>query len=95
MDCIEFWKKNSPKYPILYEFFLVYGGAAASSSPSDRLFSLTGYQVWDRRNKISSERVEFCSLGTMSKFGFILYGTNGIEAINKLITNYSKRNIKI
>ncbi|RNA13388.1 hypothetical protein BpHYR1_032683 [Brachionus plicatilis] len=33
--------------------------AASSSSPSERLFSLTGYQVWDRRNKISSERVEY------------------------------------
>ena len=58
-DCIEFWKKNSAKYPILYEFFLVYGGAAASSSPSERLFSSIGYQVWDRRNKISPERVEY------------------------------------
>lgn len=57
-DCVEFWKQNSNKYPILYEFFLVYGGAAASSSPSERVFSSTGYQVWDRRNKISPERVE-------------------------------------
>ncbi|RNA32443.1 hypothetical protein BpHYR1_043867 [Brachionus plicatilis] len=47
------------KCPILKEFFLVYGGAATSSSPSERLFSLNGYQVWDRRNKISSERVEY------------------------------------
>ncbi|RNA18328.1 hypothetical protein BpHYR1_040244 [Brachionus plicatilis] len=33
MDCIEFWKKNSAKYPILKEFCLVNGGAASSSSP--------------------------------------------------------------
>ncbi|RNA44515.1 hypothetical protein BpHYR1_051253 [Brachionus plicatilis] len=40
------------------------GEAAASSSPSERLFSLTSYQAWDRRNKISPERVDYTGLFT-------------------------------
>ena len=58
-DCaIEFWTKHKVKYPILYEYFITYAIAPASSTPSERLFSRTNYQVRDRRNKISPEKVE-------------------------------------
>lgn len=55
---LEYWKVNKVKYPILYEFFLRYGNIQGTSVPSERVFADAGYQVWDRRNKISPDRVE-------------------------------------
>ncbi|RNA02445.1 zinc finger BED domain-containing 4-like, partial [Brachionus plicatilis] len=57
-NAVEFWNLNKYKYPILHEFFVNYAIAPATSSPSERLFSKANYQVWDRRNKISPEKVE-------------------------------------
>ncbi|CAF0985650.1 unnamed protein product [Brachionus calyciflorus] len=57
-DVFNFWKTNAIKYPILVEYFKTYALAPATSTASERLFKRTGYQVWDRRNKISPERVE-------------------------------------
>ncbi|CAF1098726.1 unnamed protein product, partial [Brachionus calyciflorus] len=54
----EYWKFNRVKFPILFEFFKMYGNIQGSSTPSERVFSHVGYQIWDRRNKISPNRVE-------------------------------------
>jgi len=57
-NVMDFWKENATKYPILVEYFKSYASSPATSTASERLFSKTGYQIWDRRNKISPERVE-------------------------------------
>jgi len=43
--------KNAP------ESFKIYSALPAMSTASERLFSSAGYQVWDRRKKISPEKV--------------------------------------
>ena len=58
LDIIEFWQTNSKKFPILYDLFLIYHAIPGFSTPSERVFSDSEYQVWDRRNKISTLMVE-------------------------------------
>jgi hypothetical protein len=41
----------------LNEQFKIYSALPAMSTASERLFSSAGYQVWDRRKKISPEKV--------------------------------------
>ena len=55
---LNFWKTHQTKYPQLFKLFKILYTIPATSTPSERLFSDAGYQVWDRRNKISPERVE-------------------------------------
>lgn len=57
-DMIEFWSENKNKYPILFQYFKIYATAPATNTPSKRIFSKTGYQIWDRRNKISPDKVD-------------------------------------
>ncbi|RNA15917.1 hypothetical protein BpHYR1_040358 [Brachionus plicatilis] len=54
----EFWKNNKSKYRILFEYFKCYATAQATSTPSERIFSRTNYQIWDRRNNISPEKIK-------------------------------------
>jgi hypothetical protein len=58
IDPIDFWKANMQMYPILYKAFLFFMAIPATSVPSERLFSHAGYNVWDRRNRISDQNVE-------------------------------------
>ena len=54
----EFWNDNKNKYPILFEYFKTIASAQATRTPSKRIFSRTGYQIWDKRNKLKPEKVE-------------------------------------
>ena len=45
------------KIRLIFELSKYFHALPATSTPSERLFSRVGYQVWDRRNKISSEKV--------------------------------------
>ena len=58
MNAVEFRKLNSNKYPIVFSVFEYLFTIPATSTPSERLFSKAGIQVWDRRNKIYPEKVE-------------------------------------
>ena len=54
----EFWSGYHNKYPLLTSVYKKLCSIPATSTPSERLFSASGYQIWDRRNKISPQRVE-------------------------------------
>lgn len=56
-DPIEFWKKNSSKYPTLSNVFKKVFSIPASSVPSEQLFSHSGYTIWDRRTRLSPTKV--------------------------------------
>ncbi|RNA43253.1 hypothetical protein BpHYR1_024753 [Brachionus plicatilis] len=42
----EFWNDNKNKYPILFKYFKTLASAQATSTPSERIFSRTSYQVF-------------------------------------------------
>jgi hypothetical protein len=50
--------QNKTIFPVIYEQFKIYHALSAMSTASERLFSSAGYQVCDRRNKISPEIIE-------------------------------------
>ena len=53
----EFQEQNKAIFLVIYEQLKIYYALPAMSTASERLFSNAGYQVWDRRNKISPEKV--------------------------------------
>lgn len=61
-NAAEFWalmaKSQNKPYPILCCFIPYFFSVPATSTPSERLFSSTGYQVWDRRNRLKPVKVE-------------------------------------
>jgi hypothetical protein len=57
LDIFKLWEQNKTIFPVIYEQFKIYYALPAMSTPSERLFSSAGYQVWDRGNKISPEKV--------------------------------------
>lgn len=61
-NAAEFWavleKSQNKPYPILCSFVPYFFSVPATSTPSERLFSSTGYQVWDRRNRLNPVKVE-------------------------------------
>jgi hypothetical protein len=59
-DSLLFWKNKGSKerYHILSEVVKMIGSIQATSTPSERLFSCANYQVWDRRNRISPDKLE-------------------------------------
>ncbi|RNA24201.1 zinc finger BED domain-containing 1-like [Brachionus plicatilis] len=57
-DAIAFWKNNIYEYPILSILASVILAAPATSVPSKRLFSHAGYQLWDRRKRLSKANFE-------------------------------------
>ena len=54
----EYWDANAKKFPVIFEIFKMYHSIPAMSVPSERVFSGAEHQVWDRRNKISPEKVD-------------------------------------
>ena len=54
----DFWENSKKKYPHVYNLFKIYYNICATSTTSERLFSDTGYQIWDRRNRLSPNKVE-------------------------------------
>jgi hypothetical protein len=53
-----YWLQNKDTYPGLFYCFTYLFTLPASSVPCEQLFSHTGYNVWDRRNRLSPESVE-------------------------------------
>ena len=54
----QFWKLNEKKFPLLSRVAKRFMCAQATSTPSERLFSATGYTVWDRRNALSPIKID-------------------------------------
>ncbi|RNA07165.1 zinc finger BED domain-containing 1-like [Brachionus plicatilis] len=69
IEPVEFWKQNKENFPILYQIFIRVFCTPATSVPSEQLFSYAGYSVWDRRNKISPENLNFIRNTTYSNIG--------------------------
>lgn len=55
---LKFWLDNKLSFPILSEIAALFLAAPATSVPSECLFSLSGYQCWDRRNRLLPENLE-------------------------------------
>ena len=58
-NVVDFWKSNSKKYPVIFKLFKQHHFVPGSSTPSERKFSHCGEQVWDRRNTIAQDTVEY------------------------------------
>ena len=54
---IDYWRQNQEIYPGLAYCFKRISCIHGSSVPSEKLFSVAGKTVWDRRNKIAPEKV--------------------------------------
>ena len=56
----QFWKLklNQQKFPVIFYLFKTHHAVPATSTPSERLFSATDYQIWDRRNRLDPQKVE-------------------------------------
>ena len=54
----EYWNANGKKFPVIFEIFKMNHSIPAMSVPSERVFSGAEHQEWDRRNKISPEKVD-------------------------------------
>ena len=50
--------KENTKFPGLRSVYQQIASIQATSTASERLFSKAGYQLWDRRSRISSGKVE-------------------------------------
>ena len=57
LDPLAWWRVNSIKYPLIAQLARQYLGIPATSTKSERTFSLTGQLVTPRRNCLSSEKV--------------------------------------
>ena len=53
-----FWELQKTKFPLLYHCYKRIFCIPATSVPCEQLFSLTGYSLWDRRNKLSPEKLD-------------------------------------
>lgn len=58
MDTVEYWRANKDVYPALFYCSKRIFILPATSVPAERLFSLSGYNIWDRRNRLHPERAE-------------------------------------
>ena len=56
-NVLTWWKENQKHYPHLFKIARSYLHIPATSVPSERIFSLAGYIVCDRRSKILSKNV--------------------------------------
>lgn len=70
-DVLDYWSYNKSQFPILSSLASIILAAPATSVPSERFFSHAGYQLWDRRNRLSKLRFE--------KMMFIYENENGLE----------------
>jgi hypothetical protein len=57
IDVLTWWFNNKKKFPILSQIVKRSYCATATSVPSEILFSASGYTIWDRRNSLSSNKV--------------------------------------
>ncbi len=58
INVLEWWSKNQKLFPNLSKVVLQTFCCPATSVPSERLFSASGYTVWDRRNSLSPRKLE-------------------------------------
>ena len=58
IEPIEFWKQNKDAYPCLFYCFVIISSIPGTSVPSERLFSVSGNDISDRRNRLSPEKVD-------------------------------------
>ena len=57
VDPIKWWSEKKHAYPKLYEIFLQKFCIAATSVPSERIFSKAGQILVDRRNRLSGKKL--------------------------------------
>ena len=57
LNVLSFWHNKRKKFPILHSVVKRLFVAQATSTPAERLFSASGYTVWDRRNRLSPSKV--------------------------------------
>ena len=57
INVLSWWKKNKNQFPHIFQFVRSNLHIPATSVPSERIFSLAGYIVRDRRSKILSRNV--------------------------------------
>lgn len=55
---LEWWKEHSEVFPTLYPLAMKHLSVLATSLPSERLFSVAGEVMSERRNRISHENLE-------------------------------------
>ena len=53
----QLWKINEKKSPLLSKVAKRFMCAQATSTPSERLFSAAGYNIWDRRCSLKPSKV--------------------------------------
>ena len=58
INVLAWWFKHQKMFPILSQIARRLICAQATSTPSERLFSATGYTVWDRRNALSPIKID-------------------------------------
>ena len=56
IDPLEFWLEKSKFFPILGEIVERIFTGQGTSTPSERLFSCSGYQIWDSRICLSPNK---------------------------------------
>ena len=56
-NVLNWWKENQKSYPNLFKLAKAYLHIPATSVPSERIFSLAGYIVCDRRSRILADNV--------------------------------------
>ena len=57
INVLTWWKTNQNQFPHLFQFVRANLHIPATSVPAERIFSLAGYIVRDRRSKILSKNV--------------------------------------
>ena len=55
---MQFWESKKKDFKLLHHLAMEYIPAVATSTASERLFSAAGFQLKDRRNRISPEHAE-------------------------------------
>ena len=56
-NVLQWWKENKTFFPCLFKAAQAYLHIPATSVPSERIFSLAGYVVCDRRSKMLATNV--------------------------------------
>ena len=58
LNVLNWWFNQKKKLPLLSQIAKRLLCIQATSTPSERLFSATGYTVWDRRNALSPLKID-------------------------------------
>lgn len=58
LNVLQWWFRHKKMFPILSQIAKRLLCIQATSTPSERLFSATGYTVWDRRNALSPIKID-------------------------------------